>query len=375
MCKLHIGTADDLNLIHDLVSLLLKALLQILRDSQHGCGTEGITGVHAEGIDILNEANGNHVALGITDYLQFQLFPAKDRLLHQHLTNQAGLQASGTYSLQLFYVIYQAAACTTHGISRSQYNGISQLIRNGKSFFHGICHLAASHLNPQLIHGLLELNAVFTTFDSIYLNADYLDLILVQHTCRRKLRAEIQTGLSAEIRQDGIGALLFDNLFQSFHIQRLNVCHIRNLRIRHNSRRIGIHQDNPVSQLSQCLAGLGSGIVELTCLSDNNRSRADNQNFFDVFSLTHGVPLCFNIFSYDSCAVIPPLRQAISIYYTTLSAHFLQKFYFSFTIFLSQFSSTNFMKIFFQTKSASDTVIRYRKRPLASYLSIVCRHL
>ncbi len=99
MGKLHIGTADNLNRIHDPVCLFLQLLLHVFRNGQHGGGTEGITGMYAYRINILDEADRDHIAFGITHHLQLQLFPSQNGLLHQHLSHQAGLQASGTDGL------------------------------------------------------------------------------------------------------------------------------------------------------------------------------------------------------------------------------------------------------------------------------------
>ena len=86
MCKLAVAAADDLNLVNDAVGLLLQTLLNVLGDGQHRSGAEGIAGVNAHGVDILDEADRDHVALGITDDLQLQLFPAGDGLLNENLS-------------------------------------------------------------------------------------------------------------------------------------------------------------------------------------------------------------------------------------------------------------------------------------------------
>ena len=91
MGKLHIGAANHLYFVNNLISLLLKAFLGLFRDGQHGSRTEGITGMDAHGINVLNEADGDHLAFGIPNHLQFQFFPAHHRLFHQDLAHQAGL--------------------------------------------------------------------------------------------------------------------------------------------------------------------------------------------------------------------------------------------------------------------------------------------
>ena len=76
MGKLHVGAADNLYLLHNFICLLLQTLLQLFGNRQHGCGTEGISGVYPERVNIFDKAHGNHVALGVPDYLKLQLLPA-----------------------------------------------------------------------------------------------------------------------------------------------------------------------------------------------------------------------------------------------------------------------------------------------------------
>ena len=91
MGKLYVGAADNLHRLHNSISLFLQTLLAFFGDGQHGGGAEGVTCMNAKGIDIFNEADGDHIAFFISDYFQLQLFPAKDGFFHQYLTDQAGL--------------------------------------------------------------------------------------------------------------------------------------------------------------------------------------------------------------------------------------------------------------------------------------------
>jgi hypothetical protein len=46
--------------------------------------------MHAHGVDVLDEADGDHLVLGVADDLQLQLFPAQHRFLDEDLVDQAG---------------------------------------------------------------------------------------------------------------------------------------------------------------------------------------------------------------------------------------------------------------------------------------------
>ena len=70
MCELYIRAADHLNGLHDLVRLLLKAFLTLFGDGQHGRGAEGVSGVNTHGVNVFDEADGDHVVVRVPDDLK-----------------------------------------------------------------------------------------------------------------------------------------------------------------------------------------------------------------------------------------------------------------------------------------------------------------
>ena len=99
MCELYVGTTDNLYFVNNLVSLLLKTLLALFRNGKHGSGTERVTGMNTQRIDVLDETYSDHVSLSITNNFQLQLFPAKNGLFYQYLSYKAGLKTTCTNSL------------------------------------------------------------------------------------------------------------------------------------------------------------------------------------------------------------------------------------------------------------------------------------
>ena len=182
MRKLYVRSTDNLYRIYDLIRLLLHSLLTFFRNRQHRSGTERISRMHAQWIDIFNKAYRDHIALCITNYLKLQLFPSENRLLYKHLSHKTCLQSSCTYSLQFFLIIDKSAAGTAHSISRTQYHRIAQLISNRKCFVYRIRNLASRHFHAKLIHRLLKLDAVFPTFDRIHLHTDNLYIIFIKNS-------------------------------------------------------------------------------------------------------------------------------------------------------------------------------------------------
>ena len=238
MSKLYVGTADNLNAVNDLVSLLLQSLLQILRYGEHRRCTEGITCVYAHGINIFDEADGDHVAVLITDNFQLQLFPACHTFLNQYLAYGACLQTSCAYGLELFLVIYQTAAGTAHGICGTQNYGISQIVCYLKSLVNAVAYFAARHAYAKAFHGLLEFDTVLTALNGIYLNADNLYAILIKYALFIKLSTEVKSRLTAKVGKQRIRSFFLDDLLKPVSVKRLDVSNISHFRIRHDGRGI-----------------------------------------------------------------------------------------------------------------------------------------
>ncbi len=287
VCELNIGAADDLHGIDDLVSLLLQTFLDFFGNGKHGSGTEGISCMNAHGIDVLNKADRDHIACGITYDFQLELFPAEDGFFDEHLADQGSLQASGADGLQLFLIIYKTAAGTAHGVGRTEDDRITEFIGDRKCFFHGIGDLRAGHLNAERVHGILELDPVFTALNGVHLNTDDLDIVFIKNAFFGKLCCKIEAGLSAEIGKKGIGTFFCDDLLQTFYIQGLDIRNVGSFGIGHDGCGIGIDKNDFISELAKSFACLGAGIVELTSLSDDDRTGADDQHFVDICSFWH----------------------------------------------------------------------------------------
>ena len=208
MRELAIAAADHLDSLYYLVGILLEFLLDVLADGQHGRGAEGIAGVYADGVDIFNEAYGDHVVVCVAYYLELKLFPAAYALLNEHLTYKAGLESAGADYLQLVDVVDHAAACAAHGVSRTEHNRVLELLSDLHSFLNGICYLAAWHFNAELLHCVLEFDTILAALDRVDLNADHLHVVLFKYASLAQLGAEVQTGLTAEVRQHRVR--LFD---------------------------------------------------------------------------------------------------------------------------------------------------------------------
>ena len=151
--------------------------------------------------------------------------------------------------------------------------------------------VAAGHLDPEPLHGVLEVLAVLAPLDRVDVDADDLDPVLLEDPLAGQRRGEVQAGLPAQVRQQGVGPLLRDDLREGVHVQRLDVGHVRHAGVGHDRRGVRVDQDDLVPQFPQGLARLRPRVVELACLPDDDRAGPDDQDFADVVASRHGFSL------------------------------------------------------------------------------------
>ena len=287
---LHVGAADDLHGLDDLVALLLQALLHVLADGEHGGGAERVAGVHAHGVDVLDEAHRDHLAVGVAHHLEFELLPTQHALLDEDLMHGGGGQAACDHRAQLVDVVHESAARAAHGVCGAQHAGVSQLVGDGDGVLDGVGDLAARHLDVERLHELLERLAVLAAFDRVDLDADDLHVVFLEDALLGQVGGQVQAGLAAQVGQQRVGALLGDDLLEARGVERLDVDGVRRVGIGHDGGGVAVDQHHLVSELAQGLAGLRAGVIELARLTDDDRTGADDEHFVDVVALWHGDP-------------------------------------------------------------------------------------
>src|SRR5581483_11512871 len=123
-----------------------------------------------------------------------------------------------------------------------------------------------------------EAFAVFGKFDRLDRRAQQLDAVAFQYAGLVQFHGEIETGLSAERRQERVGTFARDDLLYRCDRQRLEIDRIGDLRIGHDGRGIRVDEDGAMTLLTQGAARLNARVVELGSLTDNDRSRTDDHH-------------------------------------------------------------------------------------------------
>ena len=102
-----------------------------------------------------------------------------------------------------------------------------------------------------------------------------------------KCNGRVQRGLTTEGRQEGVGALLLNNLLEKLGCNGLDVGGIGEFRIGHDGCGVGIHQDDPNSLFTQHTTCLGARVIELACLTNHNGTGANDHDGGNICAFRH----------------------------------------------------------------------------------------
>ncbi|MNZ46966.1 hypothetical protein D3C78_646680 [compost metagenome] len=287
--ELHVGTAGfhtDLTqhrqrgVAHDLVFLVGQGLRR--------CNGDRVAGVHAHRVEVLDGADDDAVVLLVADNLHLVFLPADQRFVDQQLLGRRQVEAAGADFFELFAVVGDAAAGAAHGEGRTDDAGEADLVEDAIGLFHAVGDAGARARQADGFHRLVETRAVFGLVDGVGVGADHFHAELGQHTVALQVQGAVQRGLAAHGGQQGVGALLLDDLGHGGPLDRLDVGGVGHGRVGHDGGRVGVHQDDAEAFFLQGLAGLCAGVVELASLADDDGAGTEDQDALDVCTLGHG---------------------------------------------------------------------------------------
>ena len=286
--KLHVGaTGLDADLLQngerrDTHALILKVGEGLRR--RHG---DGVAGMHAHGVEVLDGAHDDAVAGVVAHDLHLVLFPTLDGLLDQYLVGGRKLKALAHDGDELLVGVRDAAAGAAQGKARAQHAGISHALGDGLGVGHAVGIARARDLQADLSHGLVKELAILAALDGGKVAADHLDAVLVERAVLCQLDGGVQTGLAAQRGQQRVRALLLDHALDKFGGDGLDIGAVSQARVGHDGRRVGVDQDDLKAILLEHLAGLGAGVIELAGLANDDGTRANDEDTLDVSTLRH----------------------------------------------------------------------------------------
>ncbi len=157
---------------------------------------------------------------------------------------------------------------------------------------HRVADTGARGLAADLRDDVLELLPVLAALDGVEVGADQLHVVLLEDALLVQRHRGVQGRLAAEGREDGVDRVAFlglegDDLLDELGGDRLDVRGVRELGVGHDRGRVGVDEADPQALLAQHPAGLGSGVVELTGLANDDRPGADHQDVGEICTAWH----------------------------------------------------------------------------------------
>ena len=243
--------------------------------------------MHAHRVDIFDGTDDNAIVGLVAHDFHLVLFPAKHGFVDHHLTHGRGVEATGHDGVEFFAVISDAAAATAHGEARADDGGKPDGFQRFTRFIERFHHEIFWHLKADARHRIAEQLAVFRFVDGCELRADQLHIIFLQNAAFRQRLGAVERGLAAHRGQQRIGAFTGDDFLDIFRRDWLDIGGIGQIRIGHDRRRIAVHQNHTEAFGFEGFDRLRAGVIELACLPDDDRPRADDKDTFNVSTFRH----------------------------------------------------------------------------------------
>ena len=246
--ELDVRAADHFDGVHDVVGIFLQTFLQGFGDRHHRGGAVGVAGVHAHGVDVLDEADRDLLTFAVADDLKLQFFPAGQTFLDQDLVDQAFIQAAVGDRLELFHVVDEAAAGAAHRVGRTDDDRELDGLKDLFGFLVASGDGAPGAFHADRLHRVLEGLSVFAFLDGVELNAYDLHVVFRQDAFLGQVGGKVQGHLTAKIGEQGVGPFLGDDLLERFDVQGLDVGMIGHIGVGHDGGGVGVHQYDLVTE-------------------------------------------------------------------------------------------------------------------------------
>ena len=286
-CELHVAAALDLQRADEFQRRVAQHLELLVGERLARSHDNRVAGMDAHGVDVLHAADADGRVIVVAHHLELDLLVALDALLDEHLMHGRNGECVAHQLAQLGFVVGEAAARAAQRESRTQHHRITDPVSHLGRLFDRHGDLRLDDRLAQRFAQLLEQLAVLGALDRLERGAQNLDLALLENPLLGQLHGEVQARLSAQSRNDGVGALVADDLGDVLQRQGLHVDLVGDMRIGHDRGGVRVDEDHLVSLLFERQTRLRARVVELCGLSDDDRTRPDDHYLLDILSLRH----------------------------------------------------------------------------------------
>ena len=168
---------------------------------------DGLARMDAHRVEVFHVADSDAVVAPVPHDLVFDLFPAPQALLDQHL-GHAACEGAAQRLVEVGLALHDAATQSAQGEAAAHHHGEADLAGRGPCFVGGPAGAAARGGYADLRQPLDEEPAVFGVADGIDRRAQHPHAVLVQDALLVELQPAVERGLSAEGKQERIHLLL-----------------------------------------------------------------------------------------------------------------------------------------------------------------------
>ena len=237
----------------------------------------------AHRVEVLDRADDDHVVGAVPDHLELELVPSAHGLLDEHLADRGLGQSPLHLGEQRSRIVREATAVPAQRERRAHHGRDGEAVDLVESRHDD----RGRDAETARLDRVLELLAVLRAPDHLHGRADELDAELLEHTRLRERDREVERGLPAERRQDGIRALALEDGGDALEVERLDVRAVGEPGVGHDRRRVRVDDDRAIAVLAQHLQRLAARVVELAGLADDDRAGADDADALEVAPRRH----------------------------------------------------------------------------------------
>ena len=142
-------------------------------------------------------------------------------------------------------------------------------------------------VDADLLHRLLEEEAVLPELDGVGRGAEHLDAVRARTPASSRATARLSAVCPPTVGRRASGRSFAMTRSTVSRVERLDVRRVGELRVRHDRGGVRVDEDDPVALAPEDPAGLRPGVVELAGLADDDRPGAEDEDRLQVGSLRH----------------------------------------------------------------------------------------
>ncbi len=272
--QLDVAAPGDVQGVDDLQRRAAQELVLLVREGLARGENDRVPGMHPHRVEVLHVADGHAGPGRIAHDLVFDLFPAGEVLLDQHLSDRGGIDPLRHQFVEAARVLGDPAPGAAQGVGRPDDQRKAQTFGDRTSLADGVGDVGPGDRLIDAQHQAPKQVPVLCLPDRRDRRAQQSDAVALQDPGFLHLAGQVEPGLPAQRGQQSVGPLAPDDPLDHLHRERFDVDHVGHVLVGHDRGRIGIDQDGRDPFLADRFAGLGAGVVELGRLPDHDRGRS-----------------------------------------------------------------------------------------------------